>query len=68
MPGERKVTHDSRQVCFGEIKREIESINRNLLLLCDKQSTAKERRRISKTMAEVRKFDRDCIQTLKADL
>ena len=62
------VNPNLRQVCFGEIAREIQSITHNLELMCGRGSSAKERRRISRTMAEVRKFDRDSIQTLKVEL
>jgi len=44
-----------RQVRFGEITREQQSINCNLLLLADKESTAKQRRALTQVAAVINK-------------
>jgi hypothetical protein len=47
--------HEQRQVLFGEIVREQQSINRNLLMLADKDSTAKQRRTLTQVADVINK-------------
>jgi hypothetical protein len=47
--------YEQRQQCFGEITREQQSIDRNLLLLADKESTAKQRRALTQASAVMNK-------------
>jgi hypothetical protein len=57
--------NEQRQIHFGEITREQQSINRNLLLLADKESTAKQRRALTQASAVISKAIRH-VKTMMA--
>jgi len=57
--------HEQRQIHFGEIVREQQSISRNLLLLADRDSTAKQRRALTQVAAIINKFNRLAVKHIK---